>query len=208
MYLWSKFVSTKALIQSGNKFVGLACLAGLVACNSSGGGSGVDDALQIESPSASNVSTVPQPDAIQDPRAYCPKILLRDGTQVYDVYPDGTKAEDENASKLLKYRSTITETVRECNSAGQYLNIKVGVRGRYLSGPKGDTGAFNMPIRVAVTRGEEVLYSQLHQVPADIPVGRRNGNFAYVDQNISILKPENPNILIYVGFDEGPYDTK
>ena len=34
-----------------------------------------------------------------------------------------------------------------------------------------------------------------------------NGTFAYVDNEVSIPKPDGKNIVIYVGFDEGPYDT-
>lgn len=189
-----------------SKYAIVSALLVLTACNSSGTGSGVDDALQIEP--NTQASNVPVADAIQDPRAYCPKTVLREGTETFNVYPTGVKAEDEGAAAQIRYRASITETVRECNSAGQFLNIKVGVRGRYLSGPKGETGAFNMPLRVAVTRGEEVLYSELHQIPAEILPGRTNGAFSYVDKNISILKPDNPNVLIYVGYDEGPYDTK
>lgn len=181
-------------------------LAFLNACTSSSGGSAVDDALNV--PGSQTASNLPKEDDFQDPRAYCPKTVLREGTETYDIYPTGVKAEDEGASDKIRYRATISEVVRECNSAGQYLNIKVGVRGRYLSGPGGETGAFSMPLRVAVTRGSDVLYSELHQIPAEILPGRSNGSFTYVDKNISILRPDNPNILIYVGYDEGPYDTQ
>lgn len=184
-------------------FVALATLAGLAGCNSTDTASNVENTLNVQQ--TQQAGNLPVADEIQDIRAYCPKIVLREGTETFNIYQDGVKAEDDGAAKLIKYRATITDTVRECNSAGQFLNIKVGIKGRYLSGPKSDVGSFNMPIRVAVTRGDEVLYSQLHQVYAEIPVGRTNGAFAYVDKNISILKPDSPNILIYVGYDEGPY---
>ena len=116
--------------------------------------------------------------------------------------------DDEGASSKLLYRGSITEVVRECNSAGTFLNIRVGVRGRYLSGPQGNTGTFDMPVRVAVTQGDAVLYSTLHQIPATLQPGQQNDNFAYVDENISIPKPDSENIIIYVGYDEGPYDTQ
>ncbi len=56
-------------------------------------------------------------------------------------------------------------------------------------------------------RGEDVLYSQLHKIPADIPPGQTNGVFSYVDENISIPMPDKDNLRIFVGYDEGPYDT-
>ena len=183
--------------------------AGLVlaSCNSSGTNK-VDDALNVAPQDNQQIATAPAQDAIQDPRAYCPKTVIRGGTETYNVYPKGVTKDDEGASAQLLYRGTITEVVRECNTAGAFLNIRVGVRGRYLTGPKGIPGSFDMPVRVAVTRGDDVLYSTLHQIPATLESGQQNGTFAYVDNNISIPKPENPNVLIYVGYDEGPYDTE
>lgn len=179
----------------------------LASCNSSGTNK-VDDALNVAPQENQQIATAPAQDAIQDPRAYCPKTVIRGGTETYNVYPKGITKDDEGASAELLYRGTITEVVRECNTAGAFLNIRVGVRGRYLTGPKGVAGSFQMPVRVAVTRGDEVLYSTLHQIPATLEPGQPNGTFAYVDNNISIPKPENPNVLIYVGYDEGPYDTE
>ena len=178
----------------------------LASCNSPGTGSKIDDALDV-APQQQAISNVPVPDEIQDPRAFCPKTVIREGTETFNVYAKDVKAEDEGSSQNIRYRASISEIVRECNSAGPFLNIKVGVKGRYLSGPKGETGAFTIPLRIAVVRGEEVLYSQLHQIPAEIIPGRANVAFAYVDGDISIPKPDKPNVQIFVGFDEGPYDT-
>ncbi|MCB1386391.1 MAG: hypothetical protein KDJ80_10690 [Nitratireductor sp.] len=187
-----------------------AIAAMLTACNSAGNNT-VENTLDVNGQNQAagdpNAAPVPPADALQDPRAFCPKTVLRAGTETYDVYPDKVKKEDEGSASQLRFRSTITETARECNSAGGFLNIRVGVRGRYLSGPKGDTGAFTMPVRIAVTRGDEVLYSQLHQIPAQLEPGRQNGTFSYVDNNVSIPKPDKENVMIYVGFDEGPYNT-
>ena len=191
-------------------------LAGLLlsACTSSGSGPGkVEDTLGVDpnqqagqQQSGQQIAGMPE-DEIQDPRMYCPNITLRAGTETHDVYPDGVKKEDEGAASKLRYRATITETVRDCASANGFTNIEVGVAGRFLSGPTGASGDFTMPIRVAVVRGDEVLYSQLHQVPAAIPPGRTNGTFSFVDKAISIPAPRQRNIVIYVGFDEGPYGT-
>lgn len=182
----------------------------LAACTSSGGNQ-VENTLSPVQQQPMQMSgtdaAVPAPDPIQDPRAYCPKIVIRAGTETFDVYPKGVKKDDEGAAQKMLYRATVSEVARECNTAGSFLNIRVGVRGRYLSGPTGQTGAFTMPVRVAVTRGDEVLYSQLHEVPAEIPPGRTNGTFQYVDSAISIPKPEQEDIIIYAGFDEGPYNT-
>ena len=59
-----------------------------------------------------------------------------------------------------------------------------------------------MPVRVAVTQGDTVLYSKLHDVSADIPPGHANAPFSYVDSEINIPRPNRQNIIIYTGFDE------
>ena len=184
----------------------------LASCNSSGSNT-VDDALNVtpqpQEQTQEQLAGVPQQDKIQDPRAFCPKTVIRGGTETYDIFPKGVTKETENAKSQLKYRATISEVVRECNRAGGNINIRVGVRGRYLTGPTGEPGSFNMPIRVAITEaGDSVLYSKLHQVPAVIQPGKTVDTFSYVDGEISFPVPATENVIIYVGFDEGPYDTK
>lgn len=195
------------------------CLA-LSACNTQGTGSQVDNTFSgiensngasddLSSLSTDGTTTVnevaavqPPNDPVQDPRAYCPKTVMRAGTETLNVYPKGMKSDDPDKSKKLRFRATITRVARECNYAGEFINIKVGAAGRALSGPSGETGEFMMPIRIAVTKGDEVLYSNLKDVPMEIPPGRTNGNFSYVDSAITIPKPEHKNIIIYVGYDE------
>jgi hypothetical protein len=141
-------------------------------------------------------------DPVQDLRAYCPKAVLRAGTEAYDIYPPKMKKDDPDREKKLRFRITVTDLVRECNSAGQFLRIKVGIAGRAVSGPARETGTFTVPIRIAITQGDSVLYSQLHDVPVEIPPGRPNNTFSYVDDAIAIPKPDKENVIIYVGVDE------
>jgi hypothetical protein len=187
----------------------LAALAALAAsCTSSGGGQ-IDSTLGSASQTAGATAAAPAAPAAQevlDPRAYCPKTVLRAGTETFNLFPDKVKKDDPEAPRLLRFRATITGVVRECNYAGEILNMKVGVEGRLISGPSGETGTFTMPIRVAVTRGDEVLYTKLHDVPAEIPPGRTNNVFRFVDEQVSIPKPTSENIVIYVGYDEQRID--
>ncbi|MCB1415317.1 MAG: hypothetical protein KDJ64_02770 [Nitratireductor sp.] len=187
------------------KAAAILLAAVLAGCNSAGTNN-VENTLDVAN-SGQSGSNVPARDAIQDPRAYCPQTVLRAGTETYDLYPKGVSKEDEGASSQLRFRATISEIARECNSAGEFLNIRVGVRGRFLSGPSGEPGSYTMPLRVAVAQGDNVLYSQLHQIPAEILPGKPNGTFSYVDNNVSIPKPREKNVVIYVGYDEGPYET-
>ncbi len=177
----------------------LASAVLVAGCNSSG--NQVENTLETASvdPARNNLAGI---DPVQDPRAYCPKAVLRAGTEAYDIYPPKTKKDDPEAAKKLRFRVTVTDLVRECNSAGAFLRIKVGVAGRAISGPAGETGAFTAPIRMAVTQGDTVLYSQLHDVPIEIPAGKSNATFSFVDGNIAIPKPSSENVIIYVGVDE------
>ena len=175
---------------------------GISACNASGDRGGVRDTLEIgQQDNANNQGQ----DLSRDLRAFCPKTVIRTGTETYRTFADGVKREDPDAMNSLQFQSTITETVRECNYSPNNLNIRVGVRGRVINGPTGATGTINVPVRIAVASVQrEVLYSQLHQVPITIPDGGSNARFSFVDSNINIPVPEKPNIVVYVGFDEGP----
>jgi hypothetical protein len=180
--------------------------AGLAACSSSGNKS--LDSVQAGSTESQQVAAV---DAIkfdeeQDPRAYCPKIIMRAGTQNIDIYPKDVRINDPARPSKLRFRGTINELVRECNYAGDKLQIKIGIAGLVLSGPGGETGEFTMPIRVAVTQGDNLLYTQLHEVAAQIPEGRRNNSFSFVDDQVVIPKPESQNVIIYAGYDEQRID--
>jgi hypothetical protein len=179
--------------------IGLA----LAACK------GVDSTLGSAQQSDGLAAGLPQADPVQDLRAYCPKTVMRAGTEKLDLYPPQPKKKNAEppAPAELRFRATITEVARECNQAGEFLNMKVGIAGRVISGPAGETGTVLLPVRVAVTQGETVLYSQLHDIGAEILPGRTSANFSFVDAAISFPKPTAENIIVQVGFDEQRTDA-
>lgn len=135
---------------------------------------------------------------------YCPAVRIRAGTESYRVIPKGQDKEDPNS---VRYQATITKVARECAYVGQNLEIKVGARGRVITGPQGEAGDLKMPIRVAVTEGGETIYSKLHRPTATIPQGNTNQQFSFVDEEVIIPAPRRTNVRVFIGFDEGPYDT-
>lgn len=175
-------------------------------CTTGGSGSQIEDTLGTASPSDRDSQIAGINEEVLDPRAYCPKTVMRAGTETFDIYPANMKKDDPEKSSKLRFRGTITDLVRECNYVGPSLNMKVGIAGRGISGPSGETGSFLMPVRIAVTQGDNVLYSQLHDVPVEITPGRPNVRFSFVDSQISIPKPEHENIIVYVGYDEQRVD--
>ncbi|MEO1397824.1 MAG: hypothetical protein AAFU56_03030 [Pseudomonadota bacterium] len=135
---------------------------------------------------------------------YCPAVRLRAGTESFRVTPKGGDKED---ASQLRYQATITKVARECAYVGDNLEIKVGARGRLITGPKGAPGQFEMPIRVAVTRGKDTVYSQLHRPQGSIADGATSGTFSFVDDKVVIPAPTSANVRVFIGFDEGPYNT-
>jgi len=107
----------------------------------------------------------------------------------------------------VRYQATITKVARECAYVGQNLTIKVGARGRVITGPGGESGDVTMPIRVAVTEGSDTIYSKLYRPVETIATGSTNTQFSFVDQDVVIPAPTATNIRVFIGFDEGPYNT-
>lgn len=185
----------------GAAFVGLGILAG---CNSAGTG-GTSTTELVKDLEPGQQLKIGEADKSEDLRAFCPRTIIRAGTETYRTFEDGVTKDDPGALSSLKYQATVREVARECNYNGNQLNIRVGIRGRVINGPTAATGTINTPIRVAVvSTAKDVLYSQLHQVPVSIPEGGTTAKFSFVDGNIFIPAPEKENLVIYVGFDEGP----
>lgn len=135
-------------------------------------------------------------------RAYCPRVVLRAGTSSYRTH-EGADTEDPSA---VIYQAMIAETSRSCTYGNGMLNMTVALAGRVVPGPKGREGQITMPIRVAVTRGDEVLYTQLHQHPVQVTAGGAT-QFLFTDAAVTFPQPTQRNVTVFVGYDEGPYDT-
>ena len=135
---------------------------------------------------------------------YCPAVRIRSGTETYRVFPRGADKEDLDQ---LEYQATITRVARECDYQNGQLLIKIGARGRLITGPKGAPGNFEMPIRVAVQQGGCSRHFKLHRKQAQIPSGQSGTNFEFVDDTIAMPAPRSPNVRMFIGFDEGPYNN-
>lgn len=190
----------------------LPALLVLASCTTSGGNIFSDAAPKEADPQtqqAANAApgTNPNASAIQKNTRtalsdYCPSLRIRSGTEAIRIYSKGADREDPNN---VRYQATITKVARECRYVGDNLEITIGARGRLITGPAGKSGEFKMPIRVAVQEGKCSRHFALHQQAGNIPAGSTNGKFQFVDETIVIPAPKALNILMYVGFDEGPY---
>ncbi|WP_181705895.1 hypothetical protein [Chthonobacter rhizosphaerae] len=134
------------------------------------------------------------------PVEVCPQVQVRDGTQVMPVYERG-KQDDPSA---LRFQATVSKFSRDCRTSEVGTAVRVGVAGRLLAGPSGATGQVNLPVRVVLVRnGDEVLYSELHVIPAEIAPGTAATNWSKIVENV-VVPPDagQSRYVIYVGFDE------
>ena len=174
----------------------LSTLVALAGCQSGGvldlglGGWGSPKAQPAAPPSGTVTA--------DELRAYCPRVTLRSGTAFYSTFERGG---DGDKSRIV-YQASITDVTRSCQYDGGMLNMAVAAAGRVVPGPVAKDGTITMPIRIAVVRGEEVLYSKLHQYQTSIAALAPATQFLFKDPGVSIPIPTARNIEIYVGFDE------
>jgi len=108
----------------------------------------------------------------------------------------------------LIYQAAITDTTRACQYGDGTITIDVAAAGKVVPGPKYRSGTVSMPIRVAVVEGDKVLYSKLHRQSVTTNNDGVATQFVFNDKAISFPTPSKQNVEIFVGFDEGPYNTK
>jgi hypothetical protein len=177
------------------RFLGISLLAVVAGCNQTDNSnmgvtsdpSGVETAAQQQTQTA----------VVQ---GSCPQVYLRDGTAVLRRYAKGAK---DDPQKLL-FQATLADTTRRCVLNESQLTMTVMVQGRVVSGPAGSGGTVNVPIRVAASDGSTTLYSELVQ----FPVNTEAGQFVFTQANVTIPGGSGGFTKVYVGFDEGPYNTK
>lgn len=133
-------------------------------------------------------------------RAYCPSTSLREGTSYFSTYQGNAK---DDPTKVI-YQASLTDTTRACTYEGGNVTINVAAAGRIVPGPSGKPGSINLPIRVAVVQGGQVLYSKLHDYKVAVSDTSAATQFSFNDPAITIPMPARNSVQIFVGFDEGP----
>lgn len=177
---------------------GLSLLAVLAGCSQTDKGADLgvsSDAAAGGQPAATQSAVI---------QGGCPQVYLRDGTAVYRKYAKGAK---DDPDKLL-FQATLADTTRRCVLNENQLVVTVMAQGRIVTGPAGTPGTVTMPIRVAASDGNQTLYSQLVQFEATIPADSGTGQFLFTHANIPLPGGSGNFSKLYMGFDEGPYNTK
>jgi hypothetical protein len=138
-----------------------------------------------------------------DLRAYCPRIQLREGTAILRTY---TKGNDGDPNEII-YLATITDATRTCRYQGGQLFMEVVAAGRVVEGPEGKSGTLELPVRVAIRQGEDLPYSQLGKIQVAVAPNAGATQFIFKDTQVVVPAPTQQNMQVFVGFDEGPYNT-
>lgn len=180
--------------RSGASVLALAALTVLAACQT---GENAGDVLTLDGAGGEEVITA------ADLRAYCPPIILREGTAFFRQYTDGN---DGNADELI-YQASIADVTRSCKYRNGQLLMTVAAAGRVVAGPKGGAQTVELPIRVAITAGEANPYSQLDRLSVSLTPSAGASQFLFNNDQIAIPEPAERNLTVFVGFDPGPYDT-
>jgi hypothetical protein len=134
----------------------------------------------------------------------CPEVLILEGTEASRAYA-GTPPSSAN----LRYQYSITETARECALDAGQLALKIGVAGRVLLGPAGNSGSFTVPVRMAILRkaDNQPELSKLYHATVTLGQGETETDFTIVSESLHvpfIQDHTEQDYTIKVGIDEGP----
>ena len=137
----------------------------------------------------------------------CPSVEVREGTETLRTFRTGAG----EAAEALVWQATLGKLARECHTLGADTNFagsyRVGAVGRLLLGPSGSPGTYQLPVRIAVVRGDDVLDSRLTQVSVSIPPNEAQANFSVVIDDFKITRDPSDklsDLQIFVGFDPAP----
>lgn len=175
-------------------------LAIIAGCSASGEGPTARDRSRVK-PIA---STAGQDGTGAIVEGTCPVVVLREGTAFHRTFAKGGK---DDPQKIV-YQASLADTTRNCTMNETNLNITVMAQGRLVLGPEGKPGRYKLPIRVAVVDNQTTLFSELTHFEVDIPAGSSSAQFLFTKSNVAIPGGAGKQAKVFLGFDEGPYNTK
>lgn len=173
--------------------------SGLQGCGSKGGdgtvagdGSGIGTALIY----GGRRFTEPPPTA---KREYsCPKTEILEGTVAY-------RAGAADTARGVAYQAAIGDIARECSlSTETQITIRVGVQGRVILGEAGKPGTYSIPVRIAVRKGEQTVYSRVSPASVTIPPNDTQATFVVLDENVVLpvgVNDPGDEYTVLVGLD-------
>ncbi|MFD1252918.1 MULTISPECIES: hypothetical protein [Devosia] len=182
------------------RFASLGAMAVLLAGCSMGGlmGGGSRDTAQLQNATATPAAVAQaQTSALPVIATECPPIKVRLGGEAMFYYGGGRTGD----AKSLQYQGVIDETSRNCVVSNGQITVNMGVTGRVLLGPAGKQTSVNAPIRFAVERDGQAIFSEKYTIPVAITPPAQSAEFVKVVNSVNIPYLGGENITIWVGFD-------
>ena len=182
------------------RFASLGAMAVLLAGCSMGGlmGCGSRDTAQLQNATATPAAVAQaQTSALPVIATECPPIKVRLGGEAMFYYGGGRTGD----AKSLQYQGVIDETSRNCVVSNGQITVNMGVTGRVLLGPAGKQTSVNAPIRFAVERDGQAIFSEKYTIPVAITPPAQSAEFVKVVNSVNIPYLGGENITIWVGFD-------
>ena len=127
----------------------------------------------------------------------CPPIKIRMGGEAMYNYGRGPVG---NAS-ALQYQGVIDEATRNCVVANGQITVNMGVSGRVLLGPAGNQTSVNAPVRFAIERDGQAIFSEKYTLPVALTPPAQSAEFVKVVENVTVPYLGGETITIWVGFD-------
>ncbi len=178
-----------------------AALAALLAgCSMGGlmGGGSTQSSADLQNAAATPQSVAQaQTNALPVIATECPPIKVRLGGEAMYYYGGGRTGDAQS----LQYQGVIDEATRNCVVANGQITVNMGVAGRVLLGPAGRQTSVNAPIRFAVERDGQAIFSEKYTLPVAITPPAQMSEFVKVVDNVTIPYLGGETITIWVGFD-------
>jgi hypothetical protein len=175
-----------------------ATLLGACSMGSMFGGGNAAQNQQLQNATATPAAVAQaQTSALPAIATECPPIRIRPGSEAMFYYGNGRTGD----AKALQYQGVIDETSRNCVVSNGLITVNMGVVGRVLLGPAGSQSSVNAPIRFAVERDGQAVFSEKYTMPVAIAAPARSAEFVKVIENVAIPYLGGEEITIWVGFD-------
>ncbi|WP_428032242.1 hypothetical protein [Ancylobacter sp.] len=129
----------------------------------------------------------------------CPPVQVRAGAAAWQVTEPGDGG--------VRYQATLGQFSRECRFSAPEMNMRIGIQGRVLLGPKGGPGKLTVPIRLAVVEegpAPKSVWTKFYSVPVEVGPGVMQVDFGLVADDVNFPRPTpdlSERYVVYVGFD-------
>ncbi|QFY59318.1 hypothetical protein FZ934_01985 [Rhizobium grahamii] len=194
--------------------VSVSVAAVLAGCNSLGTGGG-DNKAAASSGTGQIMPMAPANPSSNDPsigtattasgstapvvQGACPQIFMKDADAVFRTYAGGAKTGD---AQKLAYQASIGDYTRQCTLNDTNLTMTIVAQLRVLAGPAGTGGKINLPVRITVLDGEDALYSEVTNFPAEVSSSAAT-QVLFRKDGIKLPVGSGALVRVNIGFDQG-----